>query len=250
MARTLLDYVQTIMDDMGSDSVNSISDTIASQRVANILRRTYLDMAPEFDLPTNEAMLTLTALADSDKPTHMSVPSNIRKVHWIKVDKRQSASDTRVRYEDVYYMEPTEFFNTVSLRNSTDTNVKTVQDPTNVKILVYTDRNPEFWTSFDGENVVFDSIDQDISSTMEQSKVVAYGEAVDSWTHTDTAIPNIPEHMEPTFLAIAEERSFAWVKQQENRVTVDNARRYRIAGRNDKRRLTDNRAKYPNFGRK
>lgn len=249
MARTLLDYVQIIMEDMNGDSVDSISDTTESIRVASILRRTFLDMASEFDLPTNEQLIALTALSDTSRPSHMQVPTSIRKLDWIEYDKRTSASDTRIRYEPVLYMEPSDFFRMVSSRNSSDSNIQTVVDPTNINLLIQNDQNPTYWTSFDGEHVVFDSWDSTVSTTVEASKVVAFVETTNSWTHTDTAVPDIPEHMEATFLAVAEERAFAWVKQQENRVTTDNARRYRISGRNDKQRLTSNGVRYPNFGR-
>lgn len=248
--RTLLEYVQVIMEDMGSDEVDSISDTTESSRVATILKRTFLDMAAEFDLPTNEELFVLTSLGDTDKPTHMDVPTAVRRVEWIKYDKRTSNADTQVRYEDVFYMEPDDFFNYLSMRNSTDGNVQTVVDPTNINLLIQNDANPTYWTSFDGETVVFDSFDSNVSSTLESSKVVCHGMSTSSWTHSNNAVPAIPEHLEPTFLAIAEERAFAWVKQQENRVTVQNARRGRIAARNDKNRLKPKGVSYPNYGRK
>ena len=249
MARTLLEYTQLILDDMSSDNVSSISETIESQRVASILRRTFLDMASEFDLPTNASMFSLTALSDTSKPTHMDVPTTIRKIEWIKFDKRTSGSDTQIRYEEVHYLDPVDFFEYCAARNSTDSNVQTVTDPTNVNLLIQNDTNPTYWTSFDGDTVVFDSWDNSVSTTVESSKVAAYGETVTGWTHSDSAVPDIPDHLEATFLAIAEERCFAWVKQQENRVTVDNARRYRISGRADKARLQPDLVDYPDFGK-
>ena len=247
--RSLLDYTQTIMEDMTSDSVNSIADSLESQRVANILKRTYFDMAAEFNLPTSTGLFALVALGDTTMPTHMFVPANVQKLEWIKYDMKTSNVDTQIRYRDVDYMDPEAFFDMVSGRNSDDPNTVVVEDPTNLKLIIDTNHNPRFWTSFDGEHIVFDSFDISISSTTEVSKVAAHGRLTKTWTHVDTYVPDIPDHMEATFLAIAEERSFAWVKQQENRVTVDNARRYRIAGRSDKDRFGNGSAAYPNFGR-
>lgn len=249
-SRSVLDYVQIIMDDMTSDSVNSITDTLESQRVASILRRTYFDLAAEFNLPTSEELFVLTALGDPTKPTHMDVPTNVQHLHWIRYDMKTSAADTQLRYSDVDYMDPDEFFKMVSSRNSTASNMLVVEDPTNIKLIIRTDHNPTYWTSFDGDTVVFDSYNSAISASLEASKIVAHGRVTKSWTHDDTFIPDIPDHMEATFLAIAEERAFAWIKQQENRVTADNARRYRISGRSDKNRLGINQARYPDFGKK
>jgi hypothetical protein len=249
MARTLLDLTQTIMDDMGSDSVNSIGDTLESMRVANIIKRSFFDLAVEMDLPTAEELFTLTALADVTRPTHMQIPNNVYELGWIKYDLKTGAGDTRIRYGEMHHLEPEDFFETLSSRNSDDSNMLVVEDPTNVKLIIQTDQNPTYWTSFDGEHVVFDSYDSAVSTTIEASKVACHGRVGKSWTHTDTAIPDIPEHMEPSLLAIAEERAFAWIKQAENSVSKDNARRYRISGKSDKDRLHRNVTAYPNFGR-
>jgi hypothetical protein len=249
MARTLLDYTQTIMDDMGSDSVNSISDSLESQRVANIVKRTFFDLAVEMDLPTAEELFVLTALADTTMPTHMRIPDNVYSLGWIKYDQKTGPADTRIRYGEIWYLEPEEFFMRISTRNSDDSNQQVVEDPTNINLIIQTDQNPTYWTSFDGENVVFDSFDNTVSTTIEASKVVCHGRVGKSWTHENTHIPDIPEHLEPTLLAIAEERAFAFVKQQENSVSKDNARRYRIHGKSDKDRINRKVTPYPNFGR-
>jgi hypothetical protein len=249
MARTLLDLTQTIMDDMGSDSVNSISDSLESQRVANIIKRTFFDLAVEMDLPTAEELFVLTALADVTKPTHMQIPNNVYELGWIKYDQKIDAVDTRIRYGEIWYLEPEAFFERIATRNSDDSNQLIVEDPSNINLIIQTDQNPTYWTSFDGEFVVFDSYDSDVSSTIEASKVVCHGRVGKVWTHTDTAQPDIPEHLEPTLLAVAEERAFAWIKQAENRVSSDNARRYRIHGKSDKDRINRKVTPYHNFGR-
>jgi len=247
--RSLLDYVQIIMEDMTSDSVNDIGDSLESQRVANILKRTYFDMAAEMNLPTADELFVLIALGDTDLPTHMKVPDEIQHVNWVKYDMKVDNVDTQIRYRDVDYLLPEVFFDMVSGRNSDDSFTQVVEDPTNLKLIIDINHNPRYWTSFDGEHIVFDSFDQGISSTTEVSKVACHGRATKGWTHENTAVPDLPDHMEATFLAIAEERCFAWIKQQENRVSIRNARRYRISGRSDKDRFGVGKAQYPNFGR-
>lgn len=249
MARTLLDLTQSIMDDMGSDSVNSISDSLESLRVASILKRTFFDLAVEMDLPTAEELFVLQALADLDRPSHMKLPDNVYELGWIKYDVRTDATDTRIRYAEIFHLEPEDFFKRISTRNSDDSNMQVVADPTNINLIIQTDQNPTYWTSFDGEFIVFDSFDSAISSTIEESKVVCHGRVGKTWINTDTAIPDIPEHLEPTLLAIAEERCFAWIKQAQNSVTTDNARRFRIHGKSDKDRINRKVTPYPNYGR-
>lgn len=249
MARSLLDYVQDIMGDMGSDLVNDIGDSLEAQRVASILRRTFFDLMAEQDLPTADELFALTALSDPTNPTAFTVDSSVRKIHWIQYDNRASATDTQIRYIDIDYMEPEVFFRHVWGKNSTDAEILVVEVQTNVKVAIQTNANPRFWTSFDGETIIFDAIDQTISTTLEASKIVARGTVTKGWVHTNNAIPDIPESMAPMFMAIAEERAFNWVKQQDNRIVLDNARRYRISGRADKHRLTTGFTQYPDFGR-
>ncbi len=249
MARSLLDYVQIIMDDMGSDSVNDFGDSLEAQRVASILRRTFFDLMAEQDLPTADELFALTALSDPTRPTHMQVDTSVRNINWIQYDNRADATDDQIRYIDIDYMDPQVFFRHVWGKNSTDAEILVVDATPNVKLAIQTNANPRFWTSFDGETIIFDAIDQTISTTLEASKVVAHGTVTKGWVHENNAIPDIPEHMTSTFLAMAEERAFIWVKQQDNRVVLDNARRYRISGRADKARLTDGFVRYPNFGR-
>jgi hypothetical protein len=182
-------------------------------------------------------------------PTHMRIPDNIQHIEWIKYDMKIDNLDEQIRYRNVTFMDTESFFDMVSGRNSEDAFSQVVEDPTNIKLIIDNNHNPRFWTSFDGVHIVFDSWDINISSTTEVSKVASHGRITKTWVHEDTYVPEIPDHMEATFLAVAEERSFAWIKQQENRVSVDNARRYRIAGRADKNRWGNGAAPYPNFGR-
>ena len=166
MARSLLDYVQIIMDDMGSDSVNDFGDSLEAQRVASILRRTFFDLMAEQDLPTADELFALTALSDPTRPTHMQVDTSVRNINWIQYDNRADATDDQIRYIDIDYMDPQVFFRHVWGKNSTDAEILVVDATPNVKLAIQTNANPRFWTSFDGETIIFDAIDQTISTTL------------------------------------------------------------------------------------
>ena len=43
---TVLEIVQNILSDLNSEEVNSISDTIEADQVAEIVKTTYLDLVP------------------------------------------------------------------------------------------------------------------------------------------------------------------------------------------------------------
>lgn len=81
--RTLLDMVQGILSKMDSDEVNSISDTVESLQVANIIRDCYFDLIEEYDLPAHGNIITLDPFASSSYPNRLRIPENTSSIDWI-----------------------------------------------------------------------------------------------------------------------------------------------------------------------
>jgi hypothetical protein len=246
--RTLLDLTQTILSDITGDRVNSIGDTEESEAIVQILRRAYFDLLTEYNIPTSKGMFTLTALGDTDKPTYFRIPDEVYEVEWVKYDLRTGPSDTQIRYTELPYHTPEEFFHRASMLNSTDANVQLIEDPTDIKILVRTDANPTCWTSFDNRYVVFDSFDSAIEATLQSSKVVSYGTKGASWTSSDSFIPDLPDHLFPLLLSTAENKAFEFLKQTSNRLVDSQERRMRRRFREQGDRI-DNSIRGPNYGR-
>lgn len=84
MKLTNLDYVQSILSSLGSDEVNSISDTPESLQVAEILRTTYFNIISRTDLPSQKQLIQLDPSLDSSLPVLMYVPAGIGKIEWLK----------------------------------------------------------------------------------------------------------------------------------------------------------------------
>ena len=74
MRTTLLSMVQSILSDMDSEDVNSISDTVEAQQIASVIQDTYFNLISAREIPEHKQMLQLTSLSDSQKPTHFSIP--------------------------------------------------------------------------------------------------------------------------------------------------------------------------------
>jgi hypothetical protein len=83
MKMTLLDMTQSILAAMGSDQVNSISDTVESVQVAEILRQTYYNMLGRYDLPEHNQFIQLIASGNGLKPTIMTFPDGISRIEWV-----------------------------------------------------------------------------------------------------------------------------------------------------------------------
>jgi len=90
MKMTLLEIVQNILSDMNSDEVNHISDTTESMQVASVVRDTYYELASNRLWPTNKQLITLTALSNSARRTHLRIPDNVAVVRDIRYNCKKN----------------------------------------------------------------------------------------------------------------------------------------------------------------
>jgi len=234
MKLSLLDMTQNILSAMDSDTVNNIGDTTESLQVAEAIKETYFDLISGRDWPFLKTNGTLTGLGDTNNPTKMRFPETINKVYWIKYNKK-----------DVCYMEAKEFQDMLDLRQEqTD-----VVDSNGFII----NRDPQYWTSFDDDYVVFDSINYADDSTLQESKSNALMLRVPEWRLENDFIPDLPDKMFPLLLADAKSTCFINLKQTQNSKEDRKAQRLRVrmqneSYRNDKAEPKSNTA--VNYGRK
>lgn len=172
MTTTVLDIVQLVLSDMSSDEVNSIGDTIEATQVANIVKQTYSNIVDEFDLQNVKLLFQLEGLADPAKPAIMRFPEGIHSVEWLRYNCRR-ADDTVDNFVNILQLEPADFMDHVSQKNSDGTDMTVANG---VSVRIKTDAPPQYWTTFDGVYVVFDSYDSAVDSTMHSSKTNCYGQ--------------------------------------------------------------------------
>jgi hypothetical protein len=208
MKRTLLDLVQSILNDMDSDEVNSIDDTIESQQVAIIVKDCYLELMDGKVWKHLQRLIQLDSLADSTKPTYLKVPETIKELTFFNYDKRKLFTDN-IRMEEVKYLYPDQFLRVTATRNLSD-NTENITDFSGSNIIVFNDRAPQYWTSFDDEYIVCDSYNKDIEDTLRSSKtqVLAYMEP--TWVHLDNAVPDLPS--QAFSLLLEESKATAMIK--------------------------------------
>lgn len=247
---TLLEMVQDILNDMDSDDVNSINDTEESAQVANVVRTTYRSLIDNKNWPHLKTLFQLPGLADASTPSHMRLPDDVKEVDKcvsLRYNKRKAA-DTRDKYERVYYRDIEWFLNETNGRNSANANVQTVTDPAGATLYVRNDKQPEWWTSFDDEYIVFDSFDNGVDSTLQESKtqLIAYREP--TFTLSDSFVPDLPSESFSGLLAEAKSVCFDVLKQAISQKTEQNAlRQRRWLSRKDWRARGGIRS--PNYGR-
>lgn len=245
---TLLDMTQDILSDMNSDEVNSIADTIESMQVAQIIKSTYYNIIDGRDWPHLYQMFQLTPSGDIAKPTHMQLPENVIDVSWIKYDCKEFG-ETRDRVRKMTYKSPQDFMYLLEQRNSTESNIDEVVDPSGVSLNIFNDRAPSYYTSFDNEYIIFDAYDIAVDNTLQNSKTSCYGKVYPTWSMTDTFIPDLPTQSFSYLLNEAKSTCFLRIKEVADQKAEQHSITQRRRQSQDAWRVAGG-IKFPNYGRK
>lgn len=248
--QNLLKLTQDILGELVSDEVNSINDTPEAMVVAQIIRRVYLDISQEMDLPGERTVIALQPYSDPDFPTYLKIPELVSSVMWLKYDVRLATTANKA-YTEICRMEPDQFVTYISGRPSTDTaHYKVVMYSPDVPLIVGTKAAPQYWTSFDDQTLVFDSYNSVVDSTLQASKSMAYVERTADMVLADTSIPPLPENLFPLLYNQALSRCTYALKESANPAAVRDESRFRVHAQRNKwtqgRILTDE----PNYGRR
>lgn len=244
---TLLDIVTEILSDMTSDPVNSISDTFEAQQVAKIVRRTYFNLYNEKVWPHTGQLFQLTSSGDSTRPTHMRIEDDVSSIEWVKYECRK-LGDTKANPQTIRYMRPEEFIDYVLSRDTSADNVETIIDYRGTPLFILNDHAPTYWTTFDDENLVFDSYDQEVDDTLKTSKTQVFGYAEPVWRMENTFVPDMPSKAFSLLVAEAKSQAFIKLKEVFSQKDEQAATRQRGWLSREKRRANPG-TKYPDYGR-
>lgn len=244
MKMTLLQMVQSIMSDMESDAVTSITDTPESEQVASTARDVYFQMITNKIIPEHYSLHQLTTASTSAK-VFMKIPDTVARVETIKYDKILTG-ETRLNYGDVCYMDPDVFLDRALANDTTDTDVTTAQDPTSgLTIHVRSDAAPSYWTSFDDEYIVFNSFDSSVDANgLVGTKTLCRGKIIPTWTMADAFVPDIDENLFPLLLAEIKSTCFVNLKQTANPKIEKQARQQKVSIQNAKFRTKKSQEAY------
>lgn len=246
--KTLLELTQNILAAMKSDEVNSITDTPEAIDVAGYIRETYDDLVTNKVIPSHKKLFTLTALGDVNKPTYMTVPTDVDKIDYIKYNVVNSG-DTALDYKEIKYLTPEDFLGIILSRNSDDSNIQVVTDDSGVKLPIINDQDPTYYTSFDDNTLVFDAFDSVVDATLQASKTLCYGVKIPTWTHQDSFVPDMPSDMFPKLLAEAKSVAFINHKQTPNAKEEQKSKRQSVRLQKEKWRVGYDRTSR-NYGRR
>lgn len=246
MKKTLLEIVQDILNDLDSDFVNSIDDTVESQQVAQIVKSTYTEMMSNRNWPHLKKLVQLDSLSDVNKPVYFKLPDNTKQLEKVEYDVKKLLVDNS-EYKSITYKDPEAFLKIVS--NRKNENKQEVVDFSGVSLSIYNNKLPDYYTSFDDVHIIMDSFDTSINTTLIKAKTRCIAYLMPTWVHEDSAIPDLPDEAFSALIEEAKSSAFYSLKQMANQKAEQRASRqqrwlarkaWRVAGG----------LSYPSYGRK
>jgi hypothetical protein len=224
MKQTLLEIVQDIMSDMDTDEVSSIFDTVESEQVASIVKRSYINLISTRNWPHLSKLIQFNPITDYSKPTHLRMPSNIKELEFLNYDTRKDG-ETKRNYKEMQYLEPIEFLFKLNSRDSDNEDYIIVDNGGGVELIIDKTTKPRYWTSFDDQDIVFDAYDELVDSVLQNSKVQAKAYMTPTWVMDDDFIPDLPSEAFSNLVEEAKSTAFLVIKQMSNAKAEANAQR-------------------------
>ena len=242
MKRTLLEMVQSILSDMDSEAVNSISDSVEAEQVASVIQDTFFNLIAARDIPEHRQLIKLTSLSDSTKPTHFKYPTDTRQLS--RVD--YNIATTGTTYREITFVEPMVFIDRMNQDSSSSITVTDVAGGTT--LFIGNSTSPSYYTSFDDEHIVMDAYDATVDSKLQNSKSRAFGYVYPTFTISDSFEPDLDDTMLPYMLAEAKSTCFSLFKSGSDPKIEQSARRLKSFVQNDMYK-TKRANKRPHYGR-
>lgn len=250
MKYTLLELTQNILSRLDSDEVDSINDTVEAMQVARVIRNTYFNILTRANLPEHKKLIQLTASGDSTKPVLMTRPSNVSSIEWIKYNVR-TATDLTDRYDYVTPVSLSQFLEMQDSLSTADTSVGTMV----VNSITFAFKNnvrPCFCTIVEDVNIIFDSYDSGVETTLQTSKTKCSGLTLPTFALIDATIPDLDDIQFPLLLSEATAVAFVDLKQMPNPKAEQESRRNWVSLQRTKalKKIPSAFDELPNFGRR
>ena len=169
---TVLDYVQRALSIVDGNEIESITDGVEAEQVFLLLKNVYDEILDSFNWPHLNEFQQLSATGVAHV---MSLPDDCVGFNWVRYNKKP------VTFIEPYAMQ--------EILDSRDTTLSTVDDNG-----VLNDRDPRYWTTINDDDIVFDSYDTSLQSSL--SLIESIRKPTDLAADTDH--PDIPERMEYT----------------------------------------------------
>jgi hypothetical protein len=198
--KTILKLVQKIGQAIGSDEIDALSETIEVDDITSILEDTYEEIInrKDWEFLKGRVLQMDERLAGDTQLNRLTIPADVTRVSCIRY--RDDNTD-RESYKDLTYLPACDFVAQMQGRNPNEDNVTTIINDDGVSLFVYTDKAPQYWTSFDESRIEFDAYDVARGSGVQVADTVIIADIVPVVDFTDpTAVLPIPLRMEQLIL--------------------------------------------------
>ena len=254
MKYTNLQMVQIIASSMDSDEVGSVNDTAESLQILNCIRTCYYDMVNQAHLPEDKNLFNLNETSAAT-PVLMSVPDAFASVEWIKYDIQNPNTTDSHNFKEIRPLSLEDFLNDMYDLNSTEPSVSTFSLPINTSTVPFYFRNdkmPDYYTTIDDTQIVFDSYQSSVEPFLDTAKTIAKGRLIQTYLMTDQFIPPMDEDQFQLLLQMSKSLAWAELKQTPNAYAERSARTQKISQQINKKRVKIYKdfADLPYFGRK
>jgi hypothetical protein len=226
---TLLEMTQNILSALDEDEVNSISDTVASVQVAEVIKETFYEQFSNIFIPEFRKLIQLESVSDLVRPNYLRIPSNVSKLEWVKYKDFRNES----RFRELDYLAPEEFLERRLQYTADHNNVVLTEDFSGIEFYIHTDRGPSYFTMFDDTHIVTDGYDVENESVLQTSNTLAYAWVNEEFRMEDDYVPPLDGNLFPLFLAEAKSTAFINLKQISSSKEEQRARRQRVRMQND-----------------
>lgn len=220
--KTLLKIVQLIGERIGSDEIDTLTETIEAVEIVSILELTYDEILDRRDWEfLRDRTLRMKARAGGDtKLFNLDMPSIVTRLQCVKY------IDDNGKFPELEYVEPCVFIERLDGRNVGDANVTAIANDDGVLLNIITDAPPTFFTSFDEDTISFDAYDATRGTGNQAGDSIIIANVKPAMDFTDaTATFPIPERMGTLLLNEAMATAGVQLRQ------VTDARAERIARR-------------------
>lgn len=249
MALTLLDTVKTYLNAIDGFMIDSITETDEAYRAARIARDVYLRLFSDVsNFKPHGRVLPLESLADLSKPTHLLIPESVQRIQDSVLE--YNLDDERTSYYQLTYLQPLEFLRLIRNRTGTDTGAVVVTEDTGSEYVVYNNRQPQHWTSFDDQHIVMDSWNLEESDTVVASRTRMYATVIPTFVLEDDFVVPIPVHLEYTYLDNFVDEAALLMRNEPLPRVAQRARASRIKLQQDHRRSGSQGSSKPKYGRR
>jgi len=250
MPMTVLEAVNEYLDAVDGFRIDTLQDTDEAQRAARILRRVFYRLFTTNTDNQHEGQLrTLEPSGVSPLyPTSILLPEDIQRVQGSRVE--YMIDPVKAQYKLLTYLHPEEFIDYVRGRTALTPGAQVVVVPGGVSITVLTNKQPDYWTSFDDRTLVFDSWNTEDSATIVSARCRMFVQNNTPFFVGDEFLIPLPDHLLPVLLDNFIDEAALLMRNEALPRTAQHARAGRIKLQQDHRRTGSMGSKKHKYGRR